>query len=426
VSIAFAPDGKTVAAAADNIYLYDPVTGNERLRIERRARGLAFSRDGSVLTGAVSGAIYRWDAASGRQLTPAAAQDSAVAQIFVSADGRRVFTTDQDGDLYVWDAAGGKSPRRIAGGVKGGFVASADRRFLAWTVPGIYGGFQIRLYDIAAERFSEQFPTAGAASGPAYLPASVVAFLPDGKTLLTYGQGASVQLWDVQSGRERRSFTAVPPKSVGSSYAEVALPFYTPRRAALSPDGKTLAIGPDFPEGFRTEGGSVPVRLWDVATGKAGHELDKPMKLADGSDEAGSETTDQSREETKSMDGRAFSPDGRLLADWAEYPFGRRRIDHVYVWDVATGRAVANLAVGPQHGAASAAFSPDGRTLATASADGIVRLWDTATWKVRAELRGHRDRVTALAFGPDGRLFTGGLDTVVLGWDIRLPREAVK
>ena len=36
-SVAFAPDGKTVAAAADNIYLYDSVIGKERLRIERQA-----------------------------------------------------------------------------------------------------------------------------------------------------------------------------------------------------------------------------------------------------------------------------------------------------------------------------------------------------------------------------------------------------
>jgi HEAT repeat protein len=49
-----------------------------------------------------------------------------------------------------------------------------------------------------------------------------------------------------------------------------------------------------------------------------------------------------------------------------------------------------------------------------------------ATWKVRAEFRGHRDRVTAVAFGPDGRLFTGGLDTVVLRWDVRPPRDAVR
>jgi hypothetical protein len=77
-------------------------------------------------------------------------------------------------------------------------------------------------------------------------------------------------------------------------------------------------------------------------------------------------------------------------------------------------------------GATDAAFAPNGRTLATASADGIVRLWETATWTVRTEFRGHRDRVTALAFGPDGRLFTGGLDTVVLGWDVRPAPRAVK
>jgi hypothetical protein len=101
-------------------------------------------------------------------------------------------------------------------------------------------------------------------------------------------------------------------------------------------------------------------------------------------------------------------------------------MDHVYVWEVATGAAVATLAAGPRRGATSAAFAPDGRTLATASADGVVRLWEVATWTVRAEFRGHRDRVTALAFGPDGRLFTGGLDSVVLGWDVRPPREAAK
>jgi hypothetical protein len=128
----------------------------------------------------------------------------------------------------------------------------------------------------------------------------------------------------------------------------------------------------------------------------------------------------------KSADGRAFSPDGRFLADWAENPFGRSRMDHVYIWDAATGRAVATLSAGPRPGAANAAFAPDGRTFATASADGTIRLWEVATWKVRAEFRGHRDRITALAFGPDGRLFTGGLDTVVLGWDVRPPRGETK
>jgi RNA polymerase sigma factor (sigma-70 family) len=414
--IAFAPDGKTVAAAGDNIHLYDPVTGKERLRIDRKARMLAFSRDGSVLTGSVGGAIYRWDAASGRQLTPAAAQDSAVEQILVSADGRSIFTTDQDGDLYIWDTAGGKSPRRIAGGGERGVVASPDRRFLAWAD----GNSRIRLYDVAADRFIDRFPIFGE---------TVVAFLPDGKTLLTLGgEPATVRLWDVESGKQRRSFPV-----------------------ATKSDAKRPRAAPAKDRG-------VPVRLWDVTAGKAGHELNQPMHVLGVPDEAGFGTTERlgfyvpfyttrraalspdgktlaigrdwaesfRNRSMRSQDGRAFSPDGRFLVDWAENPFGSSRMDHVYVWEAATGRAVATLDFGPRHGAANAAFSPDGRTLATASADGVVRLWEVRTWKVRAEFRGHRDRVTALAFGPDGRLFTGGLDTVVLGWDVWPPRDPAR
>ncbi len=426
-SVAFAPDGKTVAAAADAIRLYDPATGKERLRIERRARGLAFSRDGSVLTGAVSGAIYRWDPASGRQLTPSAAQDSAVGQIVVSADGRSLFTTDRDGDLYLWDAAGGKAPRRIAGGIERGIVASPDGRFLAWAGKDAKsGGNRLWLYDVAGRRVIDRF-------GAWAIEDSVVGFLPDGKTLLTLshaGEPAVVRLWDVESGTKGRSF-AVEPDALLLSQSSV----FTTRRAVLSPDGRTLAIGLEWeaalrPDRLRVEHRDVPVRLFDVATGKAGRKLEEPVDGANVPHEAGTgDLTDLGglvhvHRKMKSADGRAFSPDGRFLADWAENPFGPSRMDHVCVWDTATGRLVASLADGPRSGAANAAFAPDGRTFATASADGVIRLWEVATWKVRAEFRGHRDRVTALAFGPDGRLFSGGLDTVVLEWDVRPPRDA--
>src|SRR5262249_5047612 len=147
---------------------------------------------------------------------------------------------------------------------------------------------------------------------------------------------------------------------------------WTTRGAALSPDGKTVAIGLDWKEKFHTEQRGALVRLWDVE-GKAGHELNEPMNAPRVPDEAGSGRIERlgMRRSIMSAAGRAFSPDGRLLVEWDENPFGRSRIDHVYVWEAATGRLVASLVAGPRPGASSAAFAPDGRTLATASADGI-------------------------------------------------------
>jgi hypothetical protein len=55
---------------------------------------------------------------------------------------------------------------------------------------------------------------------------------------------------------------------------------------------------------------------------------------------------------------------------------------------------------------------------------GTVRLYETATWTVRAEFCGGQGRVTALTFAPNGRLLVGGLATTVLPWDIRAPRVA--
>jgi WD40 repeat protein len=64
------------------------------------------------------------------------------------------------------------------------------------------------------------------------------------------------------------------------------------------------------------------------------------------------------------------------------------------------------------------AFSPDGQTLASASWDGTVRLWDVATWTEIRRLEGHSDWVLQVAFSPDGDLLaSSSADGTVLLWN---------
>src|SRR5205823_5756901 len=90
----------------------------------------------------------------------------------------------------------------------------------------------------------------------------------------------------------------------------------------------------------------------------------------------------------------------------------------VRVWDLATGKELQCL----KHESAvvAVAFSPDGRTLATAGgqhlgekpADTDIHLWEVVTGKQRRRLAGHQNLVTCLTFSPDGKtLASGSSDT---------------
>jgi predicted NACHT family NTPase len=123
----------------------------------------------------------------------------------------------------------------------------------------------------------------------------------------------------------------------------------------------------------------------------------------------------------------AFSPDGKLLASG-----GQELVDNgrqpgygpVKLWDAIVYQEKATLR--HEQMVNAVAFSPDGRTLATASWDQTIKTWDVATGKERASFAGHQAAVLCLALAPDGNtLATGGRDFTIKLWDVGKAREVV-
>jgi eukaryotic-like serine/threonine-protein kinase len=98
--------------------------------------------------------------------------------------------------------------------------------------------------------------------------------------------------------------------------------------------------------------------------------------------------------------GVAVSRDGKTLASASSG-------GTLKLWDMPSGKVRATLQ-GHTGAIWSVAFSPDGLTLASAGEDNTVRLWDVATGEEQATLRGHLFPVRSVAFSPDGKTLASG------------------
>jgi RNA polymerase sigma factor (sigma-70 family) len=205
-----------------------------------------------------------------------------------------------------------------------------------------------------------------------------IALSPDGKILATGinhfdpDRAGEVALWDTNTGKL---------VSLLQGHKELV------HALAFAPDGRTLASASH----------DNTVKVWDRATGKELRSYD---------------VTDSHWATTLV----AFSPDGRTLAvGWAKGP-GQ---EGVKLLDVASGNETARFP------GFSAAFSPNGKFLATGTLNGELKLWDVATGRDLASREAHHGPVTSLAFSPDGKTLAtvSNADDTVRLWDAGTAKE---
>jgi WD40 repeat protein len=119
----------------------------------------------------------------------------------------------------------------------------------------------------------------------------------------------------------------------------------------------------------------------------------------------------------------AFSSDGRLLAghenvSYYENVQVKKRDYAIKVWDTVTGRIKREIPVA--HAAInSLAVSGDGEHIAVGNENGSIEIWSLRTGKISRVLRGHKDQVDALLFGPGGNTLISGSFRSARVWDVQ-------
>lgn len=278
-----------------------------------------------------------------------------VTDLSFTDDGKELVTASTDGTLRHWNIV---QQRSLA--ILRGHTSSVDA--LAITDDGnqVFSAARdgsVRSWDLSADFDGGRRVRLGAEGSYTVTPS------PNGRDIYIAMYDGRVIVLDAATGTVAREWTA----HEGS----------TCNTLALSADGRRVL----------TCSWDKTARLWDAAE----HRL-----LVSISCDAG-------------IYGCAVSPDGSLAALWVG--------SDAEIHSTDDGRLVHRL-TGHTGAILDGKFAADGRTLATASADGTVRLWDMADGRSHAVLEGHQSAVHSVAFrGPGAQLASGDALGVVRLWE---------
>lgn len=360
-AVAFSPDGKLAASAAEDIVLWDAVTTTKLVRLKHKAQvwSLAFSPDGRWLVSTHDdGSILLWDVAERDQAASFNGHSASVHAVAFSPDGKRIATAGEDRSIIIWHSdrqekeavlmAHTTRVTSLAFSPDGKRLASSDMH--ANTI----------LWDLESHKplKVQRFPGPRGSINASYC----VEFSPDGRFLAT--TNAVYDTSDLRVVHDFSGSKAAFNEAVGAVYG-----------AAFSPDSKLLAGA--------TDNGALV--LWHTDNWQPAG-----MVKVNGTP----------------LISVSIRPDGKTLVTGDDDGIVR-------LWEINPLRQTATLG----HHAArikAVAFSPDGAEVVSAGDDQMVYLWNVDRRRLITRIGTHTSPVLTVAFSPDGqRLVSGEHDKTV-------------
>jgi WD40 repeat protein/beta-lactamase regulating signal transducer with metallopeptidase domain len=387
LSVAFSPDGKTLATGSydKTVRLWNTETGEPKGVWKDHSAGvrtIAFSPDGRTLASAGADRIIRvWNTADGTIAHMLKGHKGAVRSVAFSSDGKMLASGSEDRTVKLWDPTTGKERATIAGmpDMVGIVRFSPKGQTLA---AGTFQGPTVICDPLTAHKRQ----TLGGHNEPV----TAVLFADGGARLITASQDRVIREWPAAKPADATSLR---------TFRGLALPATA---VAVSPDGRRAVSG--SPDGSLT--------FWDATLGEIDGTIpdahpdgvthvawsgDGQRVVSVGKNGKVQVWSAAMRDRTWSIPGRfaCFSPDGKQLA------VVNGKV--VTLHDAASGSMARTFAGGHDGQVLCAAFSPDGRTLATAGEDTKVQIWDAAagTMKKMSAVLGNATTIRQMLFSPD-------------------------